>query len=42
MQKLKKSPVKVILLSGTDSTTTFDNIEWKRFFMDKLNCLEII
>lgn len=37
--KLKKSPIKSIRLSGTKYYHDIKKVEWKTFFIDKLNCI---
>ena len=38
--KLEQSPIKQIILRGTELTQDIYNVEYKEFFMDKLKCLE--
>ncbi len=38
--RLKKSPIKVIRLSGTKYNNDYKDIVWRSFFIDKLNCIE--
>lgn len=38
--RLKKSPIKIIRLTGTDSYNDYNDITWKMFFIDKLNCIK--
>jgi hypothetical protein len=38
--KLKKSPIKSIRLSGTDYYHDVKSVEWKTFFIDKIDCIK--
>ena len=40
MLKLKESPIKSIKLQGTKGSVEIENIQYKEFFIDKLNCIE--
>ena len=40
MGKLKKSPIKSVMLKGTKSSAEIKNIGYKEFFIDKLKCIE--
>jgi len=40
ISKLKKSPIKIVRLEGTDYYHDVKEIEWKDFFIDKLNCIQ--
>ena len=40
MKSLKKSPIQLVFLKATKQSRTITNLDYKRFFIDNLKCIE--